>query len=34
VMQFQVTGLWYRFRRRYGRGCRNQARDLYPNLNT
>ncbi len=33
-IHFQVTGLGYGFR--YGRrcGCGNQARDLYPNLNT
>jgi hypothetical protein len=32
--QLRVPGLGYRFRCGYGYGCGNQARDLYPNLNS
>ena len=32
--QLRVSGLGYRFRYGYGCGYGNQARDLYPNLNT
>ena len=32
--QLRVPGLGYRFRYGYGYGCGNQARDLYPNLNS